>query len=148
MSVLVDFLLHHWVLSGTAILSAAGLLLIIFGDLNGWFGCAGIDPEQLVVMINKGKAVLIDLRQEEERLLNGEIKGSRHITYEKFSADSMPNISSDKSVVLICRDGKRSGVQVRSLKKGGVSAYYLLGGIDAWVASCLPVKYIDKHGRR
>ncbi|WP_092483779.1 rhodanese-like domain-containing protein [Candidatus Ichthyocystis hellenicum] len=148
MSGLVDFLLHHWVLSGTAVLSAAGLLLLVFGDLGGWFNCATVDPEQLVIMINKGKVVLVDLRQEEERLLNGEIKGSRHILYEKFSADSLPNVSSDKSVVLICRDGKRSGVLVRSLKKEGVSAYYLSGGIDAWVDSCLPVKRVDKHSRR
>ncbi|WP_092401133.1 rhodanese-like domain-containing protein [Candidatus Ichthyocystis sparus] len=142
---LADFLLHHWLLSGTAVLSAVGLLFLLDGSVRN---ALGVDPEQMVIMINKGKVVLIDIRHEDEGLLKGEIKGSRHVHRDKLSSVASSCFSGNRTLLLICQDGSSSKSFAHSLKKEGMAVHYLIGGINAWMAASLPVSNYEKHDGR
>lgn len=134
-----DFLINHWILFAIALSSALGLLVLSSDLVNQKF-FFGLQPEQLVTLMNKGGLVLIDLRDSEEVRRTGIIKGARLIPHASFSERSAAsNRFGGKPVVLLCQDGERSKMLARENRKTGVQAYYLVGGVNAWIVSCFPL---------
>ena len=100
----------------------------------------GIAPNAAVQLINREKAVVVDVCQPEE-FAQGHIVGSKNIPLADLEA-KLPGLVKNKAlpVVLVCQTGARSGRAVATAKKLGYEqAQSLAGGLKAWKAANLPV---------
>jgi rhodanese-related sulfurtransferase len=78
-----------------------------------------------------GEALLVDVRETNEYLLE-HIPGALLLPLSFLDAGLFPKLS-DKTVVLVCQIGKRSGAAQKQLAKAGITnTVNLIGGIDAW----------------
>lgn len=98
---------------------------------------AEIDVGALAGLIDEGKApVVLDVREPWEVAL-GTIEGALAIPLgelpEKVSA-----IPADTPVVVLCHHGMRSAQAAGWLRRQGIAATNLRGGIDAWSVSVDP----------
>ena len=81
-----------------------------------------------------GEAVVIDLREDGERVKHGTIKGSVHAPYSQFY-QQLDMLSGYGSVPLVfyCAAGERSAMAVRmAADKGFGNVAHLLGGFTTW----------------
>lgn len=92
-----------------------------------------IGPEEFEKLMGEGHMV-IDVRPEEE-LVEGEIEG--HVTINFFDPsfkDEVDKLARDKTYLLHCRSGNRSGKACNIMAQMGFGSLYNLdGGIQAWV---------------
>ncbi len=107
----------------------------------GLFGKAAhkeIDVAQLKTMLDKGVAVVVDVREPDE-FVQGHIPGAVNLPLSAFSADKLPN-AMGKKLVLNCLGGKRSGLALDqcSIAQSVVDTH-LSGGFGAWVEAGLTV---------
>ena len=86
------------------------------------------------------KYVLVDVRTVEE-FTDGHIEGALNIDY--FSAtfsDEISKLGLEKSALVYCRSGNRSGKAMKIMKELGFKEVYNLeGGIKGWISSNNPV---------
>lgn len=107
-----------------------------------------LDVDQVVSELDDGKAVIIDIRESEERLQNGFIPGAVHLPrgmLEFYADPTSPyhrqEIAPDKRVILHCASGGRSALAVRTLMDlGYTNVAHLDGGFNAWAAAGQPVE--------
>jgi rhodanese-related sulfurtransferase len=130
-----DFIINHYIL-----VSAFVFLLVAFVINEGKQGGAAITPSNLVNLVNREGAMLVDIRDIKEY-------GSGHIA----GAVSMPVSSIDarigelepykeKPVVLVCKMGQHASATGRKLKALGFeNVRRLSGGMAEWAANSLPV---------
>jgi len=97
-----------------------------------------ITVEELKAMIDNGLDFeLIDVRRDDELEIN-KIPESKHIVMDTFLAD-LSQFPKDKTYVIQCRSGGRSGKVVEEMDKAGFEkAFNLIGGITAWVEKIDP----------
>ncbi len=109
--------------------------------------CEGIDSdeneiisisvEELMYLLEKNptKILLIDVRTKEEYEMQS-INGSTLIPLDQISnkeeINKLKQISLDKRLYIHCKSGKRSKKAILLLKKHGIDAINIIGGIDAW----------------
>ena len=79
--------------------------------------------------------LLIDVRENDEWAA-GHAPGATHISLGTLTSDS---IATGTSVLCICRSGARSSTATARLRKAGIDATNVTGGMNAWAASGLPV---------
>jgi rhodanese-related sulfurtransferase len=107
----------------------------------GLFGKAAhkeIDVAQLKTMLDRGIAVVVDVREPEE-FTQGHIPGAVNLPLSSFSADELPEVMG-KKLVLNCLGGKRSGLALDQCSAArSVVDTHLAGGFGAWVEAGLPV---------
>lgn len=128
-----EFALNHLVLAG--IFAALLVAYIVVETLRGG---RNVSPQQLSLMVNKEKALVIDLRDPNE-FKQGHITGSQNIPYSKI-ADKGHNLPSDRPVILVCNLGQVAGAAARQLKSQGMAQVYKLdGGISNWKGLSLPL---------
>ena len=83
--------------------------------------------DEAKAMIREG-AVLLDVRTPEE-YAQGHIPGAINRPLDDFhNADEFK----DKTMILYCRSGMRSGMVKKRFEKQGISEVYNLGGINRW----------------
>ena len=90
--------------------------------------------------MERGEAVLIDLREPEERAQNGAIPGAVHAPRGmlEFYADPTspyhrPEFDPDRRVILHCASGGRSALAAAMLQQLGYARVaHLDGGLKAW----------------
>lgn len=107
-----------------------------------------LTPDQVEKELQGSDAVLIDLRDSEERQQHGTIAGAVHITRGmlEFRADPStpyhnPELRPDRRVILHCASGGRSALAADTLKNMGyTNVAHLDGGITAWRESGKPVE--------
>ena len=107
-----------------------------------------LSVEQVAAELAGGKAVLVDIRESEERVQNGFIPGALHLPrgmLEFYADPTSPyhrsELQPDKRVILHCAGGGRSALAVHSLRELGYSnTAHLDGGIGAWAAAGHPVE--------
>jgi len=133
----VKFIVDNWVLVSLAIISG-GLLLrpVLMGAALG-----GIGPTAAVQLINREKAVVIDVREPAE-FADGHLVGAKNIPLADLES-KLPAAVKNKALplVLVCRSGKRSGMATATAKKlGYAQAHSLQGGLDAWKTAKFPVE--------
>ncbi len=87
-----------------------------------------MSAEELVSMKAKTEIVLVDRRQRKEQEVSM-IPGA--IPSEEFKRDI--NDYKNKTIVVYCTIGSRSGYFVKELIQKGLKAYNLKGGILAWI---------------
>jgi len=133
----VKFLIDNWFLIATALVSG-GLLLwpLVQRGVGG-----GISTVDAVMLVNREKAVLIDVSEPAEYAA-GHAGGARNVPLGKL--ESAPGeLPKNKALplVVLCASGARSARAVGILKKLGYeNARSLNGGLRAWREANLPVE--------
>lgn len=100
-------------------------------------------PQEAHQLVKAGKAVLVDVREEEELKEEGMAEGALWMPTSLMSEDApewqafQKELPRDKPVILYCRSGNRSGRVAELLKCDGYDTVNL-GGFKDWVAAGLP----------
>lgn len=134
----MTFLIDNWMLFTVAISSGAMLLWPVVSKGGG---ASGVTATEAVQLINREKAVVVDVCQPSEYAA-GHVVGARNIPLDQLEAQ-LPNAVKNKNtpVVMVCASGMRSGRAVSVAKKLGYDkAYSLTGGMGAWRSATLPVE--------
>ncbi len=133
----LNFLIENWYLFAAALVSGGMLAWPMLAEAGG---TARVSAADAVRLINREKAVLIDVSEPAEYAAGhavgaksvplGSLEGSRELPKNK----ALP-------LVVVCPTGSRASRAVAVLKKLGFeNALVLAGGLGAWRAANLPVE--------
>ena len=130
-----SFLGDHPILVGTFLL----LLFLFFRNERTRAG-ATVGTQELVQLVNKENAVVLDVRERNE-FLEGHIVDALNIPYTSLES-RLDEISQHKEtpIVIACKMGQHSGAAGTLLQKNGfTNVTRLTGGYAEWRAQNLPV---------
>lgn len=133
----MDFLLANWMLILVALVSGSMLLAPLVRGGGG----GGISPAAAVQLINREKAVVIDVCDSAEYQA-GHVGGAKSIPLAELET-KLPTVVKNKAtpVVLVCASGARSARAVAIARKLGYdNAQSLAGGLKSWRDANLPVE--------
>lgn len=133
----VKFILDNWVLILIALSSGTMLALPM---LRG-AGQGTLTAQGAVQLINREKAVLIDVRDAQEYAA-GHPVGARSVPLAELEA-KLPSVVKNKNlpVLLLCGTGARARRAVDAAKKLGYeNAQVIAGGMRGWNDANLPVE--------
>jgi rhodanese-related sulfurtransferase len=107
-----------------------------------------LPPKRVAEELEGGAVVLIDLREANERVENGVIKGAIHAPRGmlEFYADPTspyhrPEFDPARRIILHCASGGRSALAAQTLVTLGYThVAHLDGGLKAWKEQELPVE--------
>jgi len=130
-------LVPNWVLMLAAL--ASGLLLL-WPTIAGGAGSGAVGTSEAVRLINREKAVLIDVSEPEE-FAQGHAAGARNVPLKSLQgAKELPS-NKQLPLVLMCSTGARAGRAASELRKlGHERAIALAGGLRAWRDANLPLE--------
>lgn len=120
---------------------AAGSALALFLPTITKGAAGGVEPTEAVLLINREKAVLIDVCEPDE-YAQGHAMGSKNIPLGQLETQ-LPLMVKNKSlpVILVCQVGGRASRAATQAKKLGYErAQALSGGLKAWREASLPVE--------
>ncbi len=117
----------------------SGGYLIFPKLILGEGGKTTLGPQDLVQLINRQHATVIDLREEKEFEI-GSIVGSKNIPLDALQQSTKGLKKFEKRpIALICGSGAKSRTAQKALSKEGFSDVYVLsGGLTAWMQASLP----------
>ena len=101
---------------------------------KGW----ALMPSQVMGLIGRPDAALVDLRERTEREKHGSIPGSVHAPYPDLqdnirAGGILHELANARKLVFYCAFGERSAMAVQAAQDAGIaSACHMHGGIDAW----------------
>ena len=133
----VNFLIENWLLVLVAVTSGIGLLLPALQVM----GAPGLSPTQAVLLINREKANVVDVRSAEE-FASGHLIGSRHVALDNINTE-LPKAVTDKKrpLILVCASGMRSQKAQRMATDLGYEQVHSLGGgLKNWQDANLPLE--------
>ncbi len=131
----MKFLLDNWYLIFAALVSGG---ILAWPSLRR--GGAALTPAQAVHLINREKAVLIDVREPAE-FAQGHAAGSRNAPLATLEGDKALPKNKTLPVVVMCAGGGRATRAAGILRKLGYeNAQVLGGGFPAWREANLPVE--------
>ena len=134
-SQIFEFIVNHYIL-----VSVFGCLLVAFVVNEGKRGGAAISPNNLVNLVNRNGAVVIDIRDKKD-FGNGHIAGAMNIPFSSIDS-RVGELESykEKPIVLVCKMGQHAGSIGRKLKSQGFEdVRRLSGGMAEWGANSFPV---------
>lgn len=120
---------------------AVASALALFWPTLSQGAAGGVAPTDAVLLINREKAVLIDVCEPHE-FAQGHAIGSKNIPLAQLEAQ-LPNMVKNKSVpvILVCQAGSRASRAAAQAKKLGYErAQALAGGLKAWREASLPTE--------
>ncbi len=85
-----------------------------------------------------GGAMLLDVREAGEWAA-GHVPGARHMPL-RVLPDLVAHLPRDRKIVVVCRSGRRSAHGTTLLRRAGLDAVNLRGGMQAWAAAGLAVE--------
>ncbi|MBT4493438.1 MAG: rhodanese-like domain-containing protein [Gammaproteobacteria bacterium] len=130
-----EFIGNHVVL-----VSVFVFLLVAFIINEGKQGGSAITPGNLVNLVNREGAVIVDIRDNND-FGAGHIAGAVNMPFSSIES-RFGELESFKEnpIVLVCKMGQHAGSVGRKLKaQGFVDVRRLSGGMAEWTASNLPV---------
>ena len=133
----MSFVLDNWYLFVTALVSGA---LLLWPTLTGGLGGGKVSAADAVRLINREKAVLIDVSDPAEYAA-GHAVGARSVPLAGL--ETSRDLPKNKSLplVVVCPTGARAQRAVVLLKKLGFeNTTSLAGGLAAWRAANLPTE--------
>jgi rhodanese-related sulfurtransferase len=133
----LSFVLDNWYLFATALISGG---LLLWPTLSGGMGGARVSAADAVRLINREKAVLIDISEPAEYAA-GHAVGARSVPLSAL--ETSRDLPKNKSLplVVVCPNGSRAPRAVALLKKLGFeNTTALAGGLAAWRAANLPTE--------
>ncbi|WP_407152572.1 rhodanese-like domain-containing protein [Bradyrhizobium sp. ORS 86] len=102
----------------------------------------GISPQDAKVLIESGKALVVDVRDGLELQASGKVQGAKHVARGmiEFKADpASPYYDNafdrEKTVIVYCASGGRSALAGKTLQDMGYKDVRNLGGFKGWVDS-------------
>ena len=105
-----------------------------------------IDADDAKALLDSGEAVVIDVREPEEVQASGKVPGAMTIPLSMFlakadpgSPEHEPELQPERTVILYCASGKRSGFAGNKLLEFGYHKVFNLGGLKDWAQAGLPV---------
>lgn len=121
----------------------------------------GVTPQLAWQLFSSGKAVLVDVRTAEERAFVGYVPDSIHVAWAtgtsltrnpRFVRELEAKTGKDKTILLLCRSGKRSALAAEAAQKAGFTQVFNVlegfegeldeqqhrGGSDGWRYHQLP----------
>ena len=132
----MKFLIDNWMLIAIALTSGALLMWPVIQSSGG-----GLTAEGAVQLINRQKAVVIDVCETEE-FAAGHVGGAKNIPLNQLEEKLAATVKNKAvPVILVCQTGGRSGRAVAIAKKLGYEqAQNRTGGLKTWRAANLPVE--------
>jgi rhodanese-related sulfurtransferase len=97
-----------------------------------------VGAQRAAELVFGGDAVLVDVREEAEWKA-GHVCGAVHIPLSSVT-DALADLPRDRTIVVVCRSGRRSLVAVDMMRRAGYRARNLEGGLQAWAACGLPLE--------
>ena len=134
----MKFLIDNWMLISVALASGA---MLLWPALSGGGGASGVNPTDAVMMMNREKAVVVDVCSAEE-FAAGHVAGAKNVPLGELE-NKLAGVVKNKTnpLILVCASGMRSKRAVAVAKKLGFEkAHSLTGGTAAWRAASLPVE--------
>ena len=133
----MKFIIDNWYLIFVALASGSMLLWPVLKNASG----GSLTPARAVQLINREKAVVIDVCEAEE-FAAGHVTGAKNVPVSKLE-ERLPTVVKNKAlpVVLVCASGARANRAVGIAKKLGYdNAQAMAGGMKAWREASLPVE--------
>lgn len=134
---IIQFALHHWLLCGLLVV----LLILLMVEEARSKGLLGqISPQELVQLINRESAVVIDIRNREV-FQQGHIVGAVNFPQVELEKDfTKLDKYKDRPLVVVCVMGQKAGEVAVKLKKQNYERVHVLsGGMNAWKNAQMPV---------
>ena len=133
----MKFIIDNWYLLLVALASGALLLWPVLQSASG----GSLTPARAVQLINREKAVVIDVCETEE-FAAGHLVGAKNVPLGQLE-ERLPATVKNKALplVLVCASGARANRAVAIAKKLGYdNAQAMAGGLKAWREASLPVE--------
>ena len=133
----MKFIIDNWYLFIVALASGSLLLWPVLMNASG----GSLTPANAVQLINRDKAVVIDVCETEE-FAAGHVGGAKNVPLGQLE-ERLPTVVKNKAVpvVLVCASGARANRAVAIAKKLGYeNAQAMAGGLKAWREASLPVE--------
>ena len=131
-----NFLIENWALIMTALVSGG---LLLWPMLKG-SALAGVAPAEAVRLMNREKAVVIDVCEPAE-FAQGHVVGARNIPLAQLEGHKDLPGNKNLPLVVVCASGMRSQRAAGLLRKAGFATVHSLqGGMKAWREAALPVE--------
>ena len=133
----MKFIVDNWMLILVALSSGALLLWPIVQGMTQ----AGISPAGAVDLINRERAVVVDVSETEE-FAAGHVGGAKNIPFSQLEEKLTATVKNKTlPLILICQTGTRSGRALAIAQKLGYQqAQSLGGGLGAWKTANLPIE--------
>jgi rhodanese-related sulfurtransferase len=131
----VNFLIDNWMLLAMALASGFALLLPVLTKGSG------LDPQAMVQLMNRDKAVIIDVCEPDE-FARSHVIGAKNLPLGQLE-DKLAQVVKNKSahVIMVCQVGARSARAAATARKLGYdNVQSLSGGLRAWVAASMPTE--------
>lgn len=100
-----------------------------------------INPAQALELV-EGGAVLLDVREDDEWVA-GHAPQAIHVAMSRIGGE-YTQLPTNTPIVCVCHLGGRSSSVAENLRRVGLDARNLSGGMDAWASSGLAV--VDEAG--
>ena len=133
----MKFIIDNWMLFSVAIASGGMLLWPVLQGAGG----GGLSAAAAVQLINREKAVVIDVCEADE-FAAGHVGGAKHIPLNDLET-RLPAVVKNKALplILVCKTGARANRALATVKKLGYdNAQALAGGLTAWKTANLPLE--------
>ena len=133
----MKFIIDNWFLF-VAALASGGLLL--WPALSRNMGSAKVSATEAVMLINREKAVLIDVSEPAEYAA-GHAAGAKNVPLAGLESSSDLPKNKALPLVVLCPTGARASRAVAILRKLGYeNSRALAGGVAAWREANLPIE--------
>ncbi|MCU0267668.1 MAG: rhodanese-like domain-containing protein [Acidimicrobiales bacterium] len=113
-----------------------------FSRLRGSEGSSDLDVDDAREVLRNG-GLLVDVRERNEWDA-GHAPKAKHYPLRTLPS-SIERLPADRTLVVVCRSGNRSKRATRLLRKEGLDARNLRGGMTAWRAAGQPL--VNSRGR-
>jgi rhodanese-related sulfurtransferase len=101
-----------------------------------------ISPQDAKALIERGQALVVDVRDGTEVQATGKVQGARHVSRGMLEFRADPDSPShdkafdrDKTVIVYCASGGRAALAGKTLKDMGYKDVRNLGGFKGWADS-------------
>jgi rhodanese-related sulfurtransferase len=134
----MKFVIDNWMLLMVAFMSGA---MLLWPTVRGGVRTGGVTPAAAVQLINREKAVVVDVSEAEE-FATGHVVGSKNIPVNELEK-RLPEVVKNKTLPLILVDpnGARAYRALETAKKLGYEkSQALAGGLAAWREASLPLE--------
>lgn len=134
----MNFVIENWMLFAVAVSAGAMLLWPL---LSGAAGASALSATGAVQLINREKAVVVDVRDAED-FAKGHIVGAKNVPLAQLE-EKLPAAVKNKGLplLLVCASGVRANKAVATAKKLGFEkAQAIGGGMKGWRDAGLPAE--------
>jgi len=133
----VKFLSDTWYLFAVALVSGG---LLAWPMLRRGAPAGGVSTAEAVLLINRQKAVLVDVR-DAAAYAAGHVANAKNIPLATIESTAALPKNKALPIVVVCDRGARASRAVMTLRKLGYeNARTLIGGLAAWREANLPVE--------